>query len=86
MPWVNDYIRRDGTKVRGYSRWAAGARREMSTLVLFGVAVAVIGDHPGVEEHAPHQGQDDDVGVGPVGAVRHALPGREKPRQPCCRG
>lgn len=46
MPWVNDYIRWDSTKVRGYSRWAAGARREMSALVLFGVAVAVIGSAP----------------------------------------
>lgn len=46
MPWVNGYIRGDGTRVRGYSRWAAGARREMSTLVLFGVAVAVIGSAP----------------------------------------
>ncbi|MFE7332891.1 hypothetical protein ACFU8W_50465 [Streptomyces sp. NPDC057565] len=32
--------------MRGYSRWAAGARREMSTLVLFGLAVAVIGNAP----------------------------------------
>ncbi|MFD5589644.1 hypothetical protein ACFWII_38375 [Streptomyces sp. NPDC127063] len=34
-------MRSDGTPVRGYSRWAQGARREMTLLAV--VAVAVIG-------------------------------------------
>ncbi|QER90585.1 hypothetical protein F3L20_33735 (plasmid) [Streptomyces tendae] len=41
MPWVRPYVRSDGTPVRGHSRWAPGARRE---LTIFGVvALAVVG-------------------------------------------
>ena len=43
MPWVNDYVRADGTKVRGYSRWAPGARSEMAKLALFGLLVLGFG-------------------------------------------
>ncbi|MBM7443121.1 hypothetical protein JOC24_006569 [Streptomyces sp. HB132] len=46
MPWVRPYVRRDGTKVRGYSRWAAGGRREMSIVVMVGLAVVVLGNPP----------------------------------------
>lgn len=41
MPWVRDYVRSDGTPVRGHSRWAPGARREMTILAI--VALAVVG-------------------------------------------
>lgn len=41
MPYVREYVRSDGTRVRGYSRWAPGARGEMTLLAV--VAVAVIG-------------------------------------------
>lgn len=44
MPWVRLYVRRDGTKVQGHSRWAAGGRREMSTVVMVGLAVVVLGN------------------------------------------
>ncbi|MDQ0798089.1 hypothetical protein QFZ58_006577 [Streptomyces sp. B1I3] len=44
MPWVREYMRRDGTRVRGHSRWAAGGRREMSIVVGIGLAVVVLGN------------------------------------------
>lgn len=44
MPWVRPYVRRDGTRVKGYSRWAAGGRREMSVVVMVGLAVVVLGN------------------------------------------
>lgn len=39
MPFVRPYVRSDGTPVRGHSRWAPGARREMTIFALFGLAV-----------------------------------------------
>lgn len=53
MPWVREYMRRDGTRVKAHSRWAAGGRREMSIVVMVGLAVVVLGnpsssaDNPG---------------------------------------
>ncbi len=44
VPWVGPYVRRNGTKVQGYSRWAAGGRREMSIVVMVGLAVVVLGN------------------------------------------
>ncbi|AWE54371.1 hypothetical protein DC008_35145 [Streptomyces nigra] len=41
MPWVRDYVRSDGTPVRGHSRWAPGARRELTVLAV--IALAVVG-------------------------------------------
>lgn len=41
MPWVNKYERSDGTPVRGYFRWAPGARRDVAILAV--VALAAIG-------------------------------------------
>ncbi|MEU6571981.1 hypothetical protein [Streptomyces parvulus] len=41
MPWVRPYVRSDGTPVRGHSRWAPGARREM--MIFSVVALAVVG-------------------------------------------
>ncbi|GAA1267010.1 hypothetical protein GCM10009646_63220 [Streptomyces aureus] len=38
---VREYVRADGTKVWAHSRWAAGARREMS--VLAAIAPVVVG-------------------------------------------
>ena len=43
MPWVDGYVRADGTKVRGYSRWAAGARNEMAKIAVFGLVVLGFG-------------------------------------------
>jgi hypothetical protein len=42
MPWVEEH-ERGGTKVRRYFRWAPGARRDLSILVLLGIAVAGYG-------------------------------------------
>lgn len=47
MPWVRDYVRSDGTPVRGHSRWAPGARREMTVLALFALAVMALGNGSG---------------------------------------
>ncbi|MEU6664236.1 hypothetical protein [Streptomyces sp. NPDC046821] len=41
MVHVKEYVRADGTKVRAHSRWAAGARREMSLLSI--IALVVVG-------------------------------------------
>lgn len=43
MPWVRDYVRSDGTPVRGHSRWAPGARREMAIFAICGLAVVGLG-------------------------------------------
>lgn len=43
MPFVRPYVRSDGTPVRGHSRWAPGARREMTIFALFGLAVLGFG-------------------------------------------
>ncbi|MFD7781346.1 hypothetical protein [Streptomyces sp. NPDC059753] len=41
MVRVREYVRADGTRVREHSRWAAGARREMSVLAT--IALVVVG-------------------------------------------
>jgi hypothetical protein len=46
MPWVEEH-ERGGTKVRRYFRWAPGARRDLSVLVLLGIAVAGYGGTTG---------------------------------------
>lgn len=46
MPWVEEH-ERDGTKVRRYFRWAPGARRDLSILVLLGIAAAGYGGTTG---------------------------------------
>ncbi|WP_119581027.1 hypothetical protein [Streptomyces europaeiscabiei] len=44
MPFVRPYVRSDGTPVRGHSRWAPGARREMTIFAVVGLAVLGIGN------------------------------------------
>ncbi|WP_405625586.1 hypothetical protein OG933_04970 [Streptomyces sp. NBC_00016] len=44
MPLVRSYVRSDGTPVRGYSRWAPGARREMTIVAAVGLAVLGYGN------------------------------------------
>lgn len=39
MPFVRPYVRSDGTPVRGHTRWAPGARRE---LTIFAFAALVV--------------------------------------------
>lgn len=46
MPWVEEH-ERGGTKVRRYFRWAAGAKRDLSILVVLGIAVAGYGGTTG---------------------------------------
>ncbi|UDM05405.1 hypothetical protein [Streptomyces longhuiensis] len=41
MVRVREYVRADGTRVREHSRWAPGARREMSVLAT--IALVVVG-------------------------------------------
>ncbi|MBD9724189.1 hypothetical protein [Streptomyces caniscabiei] len=36
MPIARPYVRSDGTPVRGHSRWAPGARREVTLFAAFG--------------------------------------------------
>jgi hypothetical protein len=44
MPWVRDYVRSDGTPVKGHSRWAPGARREVTIFAGFALAVVALGN------------------------------------------
>ena len=46
MPFVRSYVRSDGTSVRGHTRWAPGARREMTIIAVFGLAVLGFGTPP----------------------------------------
>lgn len=39
MPWIRPYQRADGTQVKGHSRWAAGARKEMAIVAVAGIVV-----------------------------------------------
>jgi hypothetical protein len=54
MPLVRPYVRSDGTPVRGHSRWAPGARREMTIFAAF--ALAAIGFGTTSTEHGPDTG------------------------------
>ncbi|GGZ18238.1 hypothetical protein GCM10010327_56640 [Streptomyces nitrosporeus] len=55
MPWIDAYRRANGTWVRGHSRWAAGARREMAVLVFVGIVVVGGGNsmQPAASSGAP---------------------------------
>lgn len=44
MPWVRSYVRSDGTRVRGHSRWAPGARREVTVFGAVALAVVAFGN------------------------------------------
>lgn len=44
MPWVRPYVRSDGTPVRGHSRWAPGARREVTIFGVVALAVVALGN------------------------------------------
>ena len=46
MSWVEEH-ERGGTKVRRYFRWAPGAKRDLSILVLLGIVVAGYGSAGG---------------------------------------
>jgi hypothetical protein len=48
MVWVQDYVRSDGTQVRGHSRWAPGARREMTILAVVALVVVGVGNGGGL--------------------------------------
>ncbi len=69
MPWVRPYTRADGTQVRGHSRWAPGARREMSLLAMFVAAVAVLGNGtpgPGTDSGADRLPRPKSTTVYPI--------------------
>jgi hypothetical protein len=63
LPWVRGYVRSDGTPVRGYSRWASGARREMGILAGVALAVVVLGN----------SGAASGSGTGPQPTVRYPI-------------
>ncbi|MER8094459.1 hypothetical protein [Streptomyces goshikiensis] len=44
MPWINDYARSDGTRVKGHVRLPAGARRETTLLGLFVIGAFILGN------------------------------------------
>lgn len=44
MVWVRPYVRRDGTQVKGHSRWAPGARQNMAVIVLVGFVLLAGGN------------------------------------------
>lgn len=64
MSFVRPYVRSDGTPVRGHSRWAPGARREMTVFAAFGLAVLGLG----------HTSTADGTdGVSPTPAVTYPI-------------
>ena len=78
MPWVRPYVRSDGTKVKGYSRWAAGGRREMSIVVMVGLAVAVLGN-PSSADGTGNSPRPTPGAVYPVQFPREKRPSRPRP-------
>ncbi|MFK0197776.1 hypothetical protein [Streptomyces lavendulae] len=44
MPWINGYVRSDGTPVKGHVRLPAGARRETTLLGLFVTGGLILGN------------------------------------------
>ncbi|GAA3280210.1 hypothetical protein ACFXB4_24060 [Streptomyces lavendulae] len=44
MPWINGYVRSDGTPVKGHVRLPAGARRETTLLGLFVIGGLILGN------------------------------------------
>ncbi|OEV10901.1 hypothetical protein [Streptomyces nanshensis] len=44
MPYIEDYVRADGTRVRGHYRWAAGARHEMALFAVAAMTIIGIGN------------------------------------------
>jgi hypothetical protein len=86
MPFVRPYVRSDGTPVRGHSRWAPGARRELTIFVLVAVAVVGLGNSNGGVDGTtglpPKPGEDPTVSYpirfdqspGPAARVRAPRP------------
>nr|PPQ62721.1 hypothetical protein C5F59_38880 [Streptomyces sp. QL37] len=77
MPWVRPYVRRDGTRVKGHSRWAAGGRREMSVVVMFGLAVVVLGN-PSGSGSGSADGPDQTQRPGSTAVYPVTFPGTQK--------
>ncbi|MDK9497632.1 hypothetical protein QEZ40_002574 [Streptomyces katrae] len=46
MPWINTYVKSDGTKVSGHLRLPPGARRETAVLGLIVAGVFIFGNGP----------------------------------------
>ena len=68
MVWIDKYERTDGTPVKGHSRWAPGARREMAVLAVVAVAVLGIGGG-GVQ-----QDTSDGTAPRPQSTVQYPIP------------
>jgi hypothetical protein len=68
MPWIRPYERSDGTPVRGHSRWAPGARREMTIFAVFALAVVGLGNG-----HASADGEGGKTGPGPRPTVHYPI-------------
>ncbi|OQQ13113.1 hypothetical protein B0675_39475 [Streptomyces sp. M41(2017)] len=47
MPFIEKYVKSDGTVVRSHYRWAPGARREMTIVAAVAVAVVAFGHNGG---------------------------------------
>lgn len=75
VPWIGPYRRADGTQVKGHSRWAAGARREMAIIVVAGLVVVAGGNT------TPSKATDGKPYPRPTAGVYPVkFPGWEKPR------
>lgn len=75
MPFVRPYVRSDGTPVRGHTRWAPGARRELTIFAFAALVVlgygnsADAGDASGTrpQPQASYPVRYDRVGTGGEG-------------------
>lgn len=86
MPFVRSYVRSDGTPVRGHSRWAPGARRELTVFALVAVAVVGLGHSDGTAGGTASPRWKPGEGAAAPSPLRfdqssgRAAPGRSVPR------
>ncbi len=80
MPLVRPYVRKDGTPVRGYSRWAAGGRREMA--ILAAVALVVVGGGNAMDGSGKASGAERGPRPKPTAVYPVHLPQWKPPKRP----
>ncbi|MFH8492397.1 hypothetical protein [Streptomyces longisporoflavus] len=80
MVHVAKYQRADGTKVRAHSRWAAGARQEMTILAV--VALVIVGAGSTTSSGSGNSGDSGDPAPRQTAGYPVRFPDQEKPKRP----
>lgn len=62
MPYIEKYVKSDGTVVRGHYRWAEGARREMAIVTVVALAAVAFGHNGGqaAQDSGPRKSRGQD--------------------------